>query len=546
MSITFCEQINMKKLTEVINCNNIPTKNSDDAHWSSKVLPSILKKIAENLVEIRMGNALPNTFKLSTTYTQKIPNFGRLFSDIGLQRINNEIKCYISGEYYYDIDIKNAHPVFINEVFKKFEVHNEFINEYTTDREATMKKYKLYNKKSLLYIINSDTLNSRYINTRIETFHKKLYELFNERIIKSNKQFYRELKKSIITKLKKEKEPEENICGKMMAVYLQNIENTCLNSILQFLEERDIIVDVLMFDGCMVSKEYQINPELLEDCSNYVSEKSDYPIKLALKPMETDWYPEYSEEIIEAPLYILTDNFSIHVLRRLCEKYWIYDINGKHVGIESDCPELIDYMNIYFAQFQHPISYAFRNNRRDRYRFIKGDDITHLTKSCGKITYPASHMYTKHIDSIVYDKTDFIINFHVNDVINEMWEDTNVSKGLTVYNLYQRPESISHPDVLSRASIIFDFILTVICDSNQELYEFILKWIAYILQNGKSGIALVLMGDFGCGKGTFSQLLIAIFGLEYTYTDVCGSRIESRFNGHEEGNTPGYYGRIIK
>jgi hypothetical protein len=243
MSITLYEQVNEIKLMEVINCSNIPKKNSDDAHWSSTILPSILKKIADNLVDNR----------LRTLYTQKTPNFGRLFSDIGLQRINNEIKCYISGEYYYDIDIKNAHPVFINEVFKKFEVHNEFINEYTTDREATIKKYKLYDKKSLLYIINSETLNSRYINTPIETFHKKLYELFNERIIKSNKQFYRELKKSIITKLKKEKKPEENIYGKMMAVYLQNLENTCLMSILQFLEEKDIIVDVLMFDGCMVS-----------------------------------------------------------------------------------------------------------------------------------------------------------------------------------------------------------------------------------------------------------------------------------------------------
>ena len=246
-----------------------------------------------------------------------------------------------------------------------------------------------------------------------------------------------------------------------------------------------------------------------------------------------------SEEIIEAPLYDLTDNFSIHVLRKLCEKYWIYDIKGKHVGIESDCPELIDYMNIFFAQFQHPISYAFRNNRRDRYRFITSQEISHITKSCVKITYPASSLYTKHIDSLVYDKTDFIIDFDGSDVINEVWEDTNVSKGLTVYNLYQRPQSISHPDIQSRASIIFDFILTVICDSNQELHEFILKWIAHILQNGKSGLALVLMGDFGCGEGTFSQLLIAIFGLEYTYTDVCGSRIESRFNGHEEGKLLG-------
>src|SRR5690349_4454185 len=165
MSIVLSEKVNEIQLMEVINCNNIPKKNSD-AHWSSTILPSILNKIADNLVDNR----------LRTLYTQKTPNFGRLFSDIGLQRINNEIKCHISGEYYYDIDIKNAHPVIINELFKKFEVHNEFINEYTTDREATIKKYKLYDKKSLLYIIYSETLNSRYINTPIETFHKKLYE----------------------------------------------------------------------------------------------------------------------------------------------------------------------------------------------------------------------------------------------------------------------------------------------------------------------------------------------------------------------------------
>lgn len=54
-----------------------------------------------------------------------------------------------------------------------------------------------------------------------------------------------------------------------------------------------------------------------------------------------------------------------------------------------------------------------------------------------------------------------------------------------------------------------NFVKEVIADNNVELYEYILNWFAYIVQNPglKTGTALVLQGIQGTGKTTFTDVL---------------------------------------
>ena len=525
----FQEKINYNKLIQVINCCNIPQKVSDDENWSSKILPTILKTIKNQMDKDN------NT--LQTKYKQRITGTGRLYSNFGLQRINNDIKCYISGEYYNDLDIVNCHPVIIYNLFKKNKIHNDFIQSYVEDREACMKKYNLKDKKELITIINIDQMKP-YYHKDICDFHFELYNNLFKNIMKGNLSYYQNLKKSITKRLQKDNLEIFNIVGKMLSVYLQTIENDLLGSIINFFESKNIPIDVLMFDGAMIQKEYNLPEELLNECCDFVKSKTDYTIKLKLKPMVTDWIPEEGVVEQEAPLYNLTDNFSIRKLRELCEKYWIFDKTGTHIGISYEAPLVVEYLNLFCCQFQNPISYGFRNNVRDSYRFLTINDIAHISKSSSPLSkmYPACYIWYKNIDSLVYDKTDFIVDFKNNDVINEVWEDTQKSKGLTIYNLYKRPESIPTlgKDIETICKIFFDFLKEIICDNDEELFIFLKNWIGYILQHGKTGIALVLMGRFGTGKGTLANILTDLIGAEYCITDACGSRINSNFNAHEE------------
>lgn len=57
-------------------------------------------------------------------------------------------------------------------------------------------------------------------------------------------------------------------------------------------------------------------------------------------------------------------------------------------------------------------------------------------------------------------------------------------------------------------------IFHAIAASNKDYYEYILKWIAYSIQNpeGPQGIAMVLRGDRGIGKGIFANAWVKCFG----------------------------------
>ena len=62
-------------------------------------------------------------------------------------------------------------------------------------------------------------------------------------------------------------------------------------------------------------------------------------------------------------------------------------------------------------------------------------------------------------------------------------------------------------------SVIRDFLYQVICNEDLNLYHYLLRYIAHMLQHPeeKPSIAIVLLSGSGCGKGTFFQLLSAIW-----------------------------------
>ena len=60
-----------------------------------------------------------------------------------------------------------------------------------------------------------------------------------------------------------------------------------------------------------------------------------------------------------------------------------------------------------------------------------------------------------------------------------------------------------------KSQIFIDFIKNIICNDNQEVFEYIINWIAYLIQkiDKKLPTAIVLTGMPGCGKTTFTNVL---------------------------------------
>ena len=75
-------------------------------------------------------------------------------------------------------------------------------------------------------------------------------------------------------------------------------------------------------------------------------------------------------------------------------------------------------------------------------------------------------------------------------------------------------------------------VFKIICNSNAAFYNYVMKWIAYVIQNltGKTGTAIVLTGAHGAGKNTFTDQICKLLG-DYANENTKSDSIFGTFNG---------------
>ena len=158
--IELTEIVNKEKLRKVLLCDNIPIDNELD----------------ENDINWR------NNFKtLLQRYTGKIKyyrkyEFGRYQGD-GLQKCPRDIRKYLADGNYIDVDIENCHPVILEQLFIKNGINPpEFLSKYNSDREGSIKTFKLKDKYGIFKIINNE--KCYYKQVLIKECHRSIYKEF--------------------------------------------------------------------------------------------------------------------------------------------------------------------------------------------------------------------------------------------------------------------------------------------------------------------------------------------------------------------------------
>jgi hypothetical protein len=121
-------------------------------------------------------------------------------------------------------------------------------------------------------------------------------------------------------------------------------------------------------------------------------------------------------------------------------------------------------------------------------------------------------------------KTIFEKGFGVNSEKNKFAvKDVRFySKGDSeILNLFQGfpYDVIEYKDINTNASNLIspflDHVFNVICDKNNDLFNYIISWISYLIQNPsyKTETALILIGEQGTGKNKFfTDVLSKLFG----------------------------------
>ena len=87
--------------------------------------------------------------------------------------------------------------------------------------------------------------------------------------------------------------------------------------------------------------------------------------------------------------------------------------------------------------------------------------------------------------------------------------------------------------VAGDCQLYLDHVRDCICDGDETLNDYVLNWMAHLVQKPAElpGVALVLIGDQGTGKGSFVEPLGQILGDHYQHATQM-DKVLGRFNMH--------------
>ena len=159
------EKINMKKVNGLL--RNYSKKDLRDIFFDSKAhhkdgnkwksndyMNHVIKNLKSN---IRNCNSDEDSCTIQKKYRYgRNRSGGRMYvEDYGLQRLQSQLKNYLSGEYYVDIDIINCIPSLLYYSFEKNEIFSPYLKDYILNRDEVLFTNSL-SKEDIIVIINRD------------------------------------------------------------------------------------------------------------------------------------------------------------------------------------------------------------------------------------------------------------------------------------------------------------------------------------------------------------------------------------------------------
>ena len=467
-----------------------------------------------------------NTTNIIKVQYKQNNDVGRFFANgsLSLQSLPREIRQTISNEFYYDVDIKNCHPVLLQQYAKANGLKHEYIKIYNKLRSDLLLEYsKKYNtsiddvKKSFLSMLNG---GKKFLHMRdndlpefVKAFKNEVVHI--QQYIFENEPIYKKL--GIANAKKKQeqlKTKSSNELGSTMNIMLCDIENKILQCIIKHLNDKDLIKSsiVMVFDGFMILKENLKNiviEDLLKELQNVVHEELKYKIKLVVKPMEN---------IIPIPKdYIPKDNKS---------NLYVDDYNEFKTEFEK---------NVFKIKF--PISFGVINHNKDL-EIVSRQDLIHIYENLQIRKYSKNgeinnvcfvNEWLKDKNMKTYDQIDFLPMQKLNDNIYNTFTGYQVTK-----------ENIEFDDSLNiEDSFIYQHFKMILCKNDDKTFEYMSNVLSRILKNPSNltHTAEIFKSIPGVGKDTFFNWFgNDIIGKKYYVSTEKPELIFGRFNSTLKDN----------
>ncbi len=587
--MSLIEKVDLKALQTIVdNFPEVFERMGKRLKVQSKDNPVLYRQITD----LRQAETLMKDFYLSKKkspvvtykYIGKLDYGRRFHCSPSLQECPRPIRHAISKDIYYDLDIKNAHPVFLYQLCETMDFPHPVLKAYVKgDREGflqsmfgikfdrkveesddtiTMEEVTISSRdeaKALFLSILNGGGSGKTGNELLDDFYKQ-QQIFLKTFYESPEFSKYKLRAEKVYKAGKR--PWDNRKGSALNYYLCEIEDNVLTHMEEFLQSQNVSYGTLCFDGLMVyRKDVKDLPLLLESMSDFVKDKMGYPITITSKEMEEDvdldgLRPNDEEKQDELP----ESEFP--------EIEWAEDLEYNHSRVMNYCftfekfcvnihnlktlqKRIYEYMDHFFATIegnqQFPLRMVFHivNGRRVRKNFIRmrdswkaycADKTIISQKTRGDNGKPVvlfmMESYLSYFNRKKYSRFGYVPSTKEQPFFNTFTGFTYLDDGKELEMEKIRP--------------FLDHVRKVICRNDEKCYLHFIKHIARLLQRPeiRSRIAVVIRSDGeGAGKGIILSLIGSLMGIYDQDTGAMGcfreihdmEKIFGRFNGMLEG-----------
>lgn len=401
------------------------------------------------------------TYRFSSTKAGKL-GYGRLYGGLNsLETLERECRGTLCRDYYYDIDIVNAHPVLLVQLAKrKYNKDLPEVEKYVDDRDTYLTQIGGTRDDAKGQVIKI-LYGSRHKIPFLEPFALE---------VKAFTKFLAQQPE--YAKLFEACKGEDNMYGTFLSYVLQTEERFVMLSLKDFFESRKWSVDVLAYDGVMIRKNDSLmfGSELLRDAEKAIAKDTEYQVSLISKEFSYYDVPESPEEVAFGISKEAYDNMKES-----------FEINHFYFTPTNQYVEVSD-KGIQFYDLQHATEYFSANwffKKTEKFADIQPFFALWRTDPKRRI-----------IHTIDYKPS----------------EDPEVYNPPLAF-AYHGVEPASDPTPYLE---LFNKLLQVNTGNNPILGEYVLKWLAHLIQKpfDLPGVGLVIAGIKGAGKDTLWDFVI--------------------------------------
>lgn len=488
------------------------------------------------------------------------------------QGMVREVRHTIFSDYYVDIDMDNCHPVITKWICGNLDIKCDFLTEYIENRESIFNELMEMNagktrehfKKAFLkmsYGCGDNSYEKDFPNKSefVSNFRSEIKNI--QSIICSKLYKF----KQINIERRKAAGKEYNYRGSTLSHICQFVENQLLimvyNELSKYIDNIDMADSILCFDGIMVKKSV-FKEEYLNYCKTMfksvginmnMSIKKMTPINLYGMGYKDDIKYSYTGDV----------NVRDRIINEICnelslmDRNEIYDNNKVEFGkilkkIEKedifpakDIAKLLNQTTRIILNNGSPTIYI---KEYVEYSVLQGDgsysDVIVQSIIPTKIEKEYFTIFISHkksvekffLEDLIKSVKKFITYVRVTlEPYGAKEINREEAKGyLNIFPGFMHKYDENFNVDMSIVNVWLDHIKLVLCDNNEEIYNYLLKYFTNLLLHPckKSGALLIIKGNQGSGKNSaFDVFNKFVIGDSIAKTVCNMEQITGRFNG---------------